>query len=47
MSGARMAPQYCPYCGDIDLRPDEHGHTAWQCRSCLRVFSLSVVGVAS
>ena len=22
MSGTRMAPQYCPYCADSDLRPE-------------------------
>jgi hypothetical protein len=46
MSGTRMAPQYCPYCADTDLRPSEQSHAAWECRSCLRVFTLSVVGVA-
>jgi ribosomal protein L37AE/L43A len=43
----RMAPHYCPYCADQDLRPDESSGTAWECRGCLRVFSLSLVGIAA
>ena len=46
MTGTRMAPQYCPYCSDTDLRPNEESHTAWECRGCLRVFTLSVLGVS-
>jgi len=41
----RAAPQYCPYCGDEDLRPTPERHTAWRCRSCARVFELSFVGL--
>jgi ribosomal protein L37AE/L43A len=43
----RMAPLYCPYCGDEDLRPHEATHGAWECRSCARVFSLAFLGLAS
>lgn len=45
-SPARMAPHYCPYCADQDLRPHEQANIAWECRGCLRVFSLSFVGVS-
>ena len=45
-TSARMAPHYCPYCADQDLRPNEEGHTAWECRGCLRVFTVSFVGVS-
>lgn len=46
----RAVPYLCPYCGDDDLRPHvaedretaEHG--AWECRSCLRAFRLSLLG---
>jgi transposase-like protein len=43
----RMAPLYCPYCGDEDLRPHEDTHGAWECRSCARVFSLKFLGLAA
>jgi ribosomal protein L37AE/L43A len=42
--GARSEPFHCPYCGDVDLRPNETGHGAWECRSCLRIFKLSLLG---
>jgi transposase-like protein len=45
----RAAPNYCPYCGNEDLRPSEGpdgaGHGLWECRSCTRVFKLSFVGL--
>ena len=41
----RAAPQYCPYCGDEDLRPEPSGHRAWHCRSCARVFEVAFVGL--
>ena len=41
----RAAPQYCPYCGDEDLRPESTGHGAWHCRSCARVFEVAFVGL--
>jgi ribosomal protein L37AE/L43A len=40
----RMAPFYCPYCGEEDLRPQED-HGSWACRSCRRVFVLRFVGL--
>ena len=44
MSG-RAAPFHCPYCGDEDLRPHGTRHGAWECRACLRAFSLSFIGL--
>ena len=41
----RMAPFYCPYCGEEDLRPNEAAHGAWECRSCIRVFSVKFIGM--
>ena len=46
----RAVPFHCPYCGDEDLRPheDQHGgsaHGEWECRSCLRAFSLKLLGL--
>ena len=43
--GPRAIPFHCPYCGDEDLRPSEAGHGAWECRSCLRAFSLKLLGL--
>jgi len=49
----RAFPNQCPYCGDADLRPHEvtgedgtvtSPHGAWECRSCLRAFSLRLLG---
>ncbi len=46
MSGAsRGIPFHCPYCGDERLRPSEQGHGAWECHSCLRAFSLKMLGL--
>ena len=41
---ARAVPFHCPYCGDENLRPSEEGHGAWECHSCLRAFSLKMLG---
>jgi transposase-like protein len=45
----RAIPFHCPYCGDEDLRPHEGSegsrHGEWECRSCLRAFSLRMLGI--
>jgi transposase-like protein len=46
----RAVPFHCPYCGDQDLRPHESpdggsAHGEWECRSCLRAFSLKLIGL--
>ena len=50
----RVSPFHCPYCGDEDLRPHEavsesgevtSPHGTWECRSCLRAFSLKMLGL--
>lgn len=41
----RAFPLYCPFCGDEDLRPHGAEHGVWECRSCVRVFSLKFVGI--
>ena len=38
-------PFHCPYCGDENLRPSEEGHGTWECHSCLRAFSLKMLGL--
>ena len=41
----RAAPFHCPYCGDEDLRPHGGQHGAWECRACLRAFTLKLIGM--
>ncbi len=41
----RMSPFHCPYCGEEDLRPHEAGHGSWECRACMRAFSLKFLGI--
>ena len=45
MSETRSAVLYCPFCADEDLYPVEQ-HGGWECRSCLRVFSVKVLGLS-
>ncbi|MDQ3592949.1 MAG: hypothetical protein M3386_08620 [Actinomycetota bacterium] len=44
MSGMSV-PHHCPYCGDEDLFPHAEQHGTWECRSCLRAFSVKFVGL--
>ena len=41
----RAVPFHCPYCGEEDLWPSEEGHGAWECRACLRAFSVKLLGL--
>jgi transposase-like protein len=45
MTGERVSPFYCPYCGGEDLRPHEDAHGTWECRECTRVFTVKFVGL--
>ncbi|QPK79679.1 hypothetical protein G7Y31_02945 [Corynebacterium lizhenjunii] len=36
----RNHPTHCPYCASTALFPDTEGDFAWNCRECLRVFSV-------
>jgi hypothetical protein len=40
----RQTVLYCPYCAEETLFPLEKG---WECRSCLRAFSVSFLGLVS
>ena len=40
----RQAVMYCPYCAEETLCPLEGG--GWECRSCLRAFSVTFLGLA-
>ena len=41
----RAVPFHCPYCADEDLRPHGATHGEWECRACLRAFSLKYIGM--
>jgi ribosomal protein L37AE/L43A len=41
----RAVPFHCPYCGDESLRPHGATHGTWECRACLRAFSLKYLGI--
>jgi hypothetical protein len=43
MSG-HSVPLHCPYCAGEDLHPHGERHGAWECRECLRAFSVSMIG---
>ena len=39
----RAVPFHCPYCGDTTLFPREE--EGWECRSCLRAFTVKMLGM--
>lgn len=41
----RAVPFQCPYCGDENLRPHGATHGEWECRACMRAFSLKYLGL--
>ena len=43
----RAFPQHCPYCGEQDLWPHDETPGSWECRGCLRAFSLKMLGLVS
>lgn len=42
---SRQPPMYCPYCSDQDLHPSDQESGAWECRSCVRVFVVQMLGI--
>ncbi|MGI8769014.1 MAG: hypothetical protein ACR2I1_07930 [Propionibacteriaceae bacterium] len=40
---SHQAIAYCPYCREETLFPIEGG--GWECRSCLRAFSVTFLGL--
>ncbi len=49
-SSQRATPFHCPYCGDENLWPHEgaaleSSRGAWECRSCLRAFTVKMLGL--
>ena len=45
MSTERAVPFHCPYCGEEDLWPHEGAHGSWECRACLRAFTVKMLGL--
>ncbi len=41
----RAVPFHCPYCGDENLRPHGASHGDWECRACMRAFTLKYLGM--
>ncbi|HEY9565607.1 MAG TPA: hypothetical protein VIR30_17715 [Nocardioides sp.] len=41
----RSQANYCPYCGDADLRPHDARPGSWECQSCQRIFTLEMHGM--
>ena len=44
---AHSVPLHCPYCAGENLHPQGETHGAWECRECLRAFSVKFVGLLS
>lgn len=42
---AHSVPLHCPYCGGEFLFPHGDSHGAWECRECLRAFSVKFLGL--
>jgi transposase-like protein len=42
---AHSVPLHCPYCAGENLHPHGERHGAWECRECLRAFSVSFIGL--
>jgi len=48
MSAAgHSVPLHCPYCAGEQLHPHGETHGAWECRECLRAFSVKFLGLVS
>lgn len=43
-NGRRATVNNCPYCMSENLFPDMETDNAWQCRECMRVFSVKFHG---
>ena len=43
--GGHTVPLHCPYCAGELLHPHGDTHGAWECRECLRAFSVKFLGL--
>jgi ribosomal protein L37AE/L43A len=46
VSESHAAILHCPFCAEEDLHPTPPTG-GWECRSCLRVFQVTLLGLAS
>ncbi|MDP9317490.1 MAG: hypothetical protein M3O94_00135 [Actinomycetota bacterium] len=44
---SHSVPLHCPYCAGENLHPHGADHGAWECRECLRVFAVKLIGLLS
>ena len=44
---AHSVPLHCPYCAGEQLHPHGDTHGGWECRECLRVFAVKLLGLLS
>jgi len=42
---AHSVPLHCPYCAGEFLYPHGERHGAWECRECLRAFTVGFLGL--
>jgi transposase-like protein len=42
---AHAVPLHCPYCAGEHLVPHQDNRGAWECRECLRAFSVKFLGL--
>jgi hypothetical protein len=46
-ASTRAVPFHCPFCGEQDLWPHDETHGSWECRACLRAFTVKMLGLVS
>ena len=44
---SHSVPLHCPYCAGENLHPHGDVHGAWECRDCVRAFSVKFIGLLS
>jgi transposase-like protein len=42
---SRAEVYHCPFCGEEDIRPHSASTGEWECRSCLRAFTVTLLGM--
>ncbi len=42
---AHSVPLHCPYCAGENLHPHGDVHGAWECRECVRAFTVKFLGL--
>ena len=44
-TSSRAEVYHCPFCGEEDIRPHSATAGEWECRSCLRAFTVTMLGM--